>query len=274
MKGIALLILIFLLIPTSCNGGQMNEKAVSYEKLSDVPDSDWEKFLLKKIYFGHQSVGNNIIDGIKHFSNQNSSITLNITETTDSTDFTEGIFAHSIVGENTNPQSKIDSFVQNIRNGIGKKADAVGLKFCYIDFAPHTDYQKVFNNYKQAVDTLKKEFSTLKIYHFTLPLTDIQSGPKAWIKKVLGKPQAGIHDNIVRYKYNELLIKEYTGVDPIFDLSKAQSTYSDGRRSTYSMDGITYYSLISDYTYDGGHLNEKGKKVVAEQFLLFLIMNI
>ncbi len=31
------------------------------------------------------------------------------------------------------------------------------------------------------------------------------------------------------------------------------------------------YSLVPDYTDDGSHLNEKGRKVVAEQFLLFLV---
>jgi lysophospholipase L1-like esterase len=34
------------------------------------------------------------------------------------------------------------------------------------------------------------------------------------------------------------------------------------------MDGKTYYHLVPDYTNDGGHLNETGRKLVAEQLLL------
>lgn len=56
----------------------------------------------------------------------------------------------------------------------------------------------------------------------------------------------------------------------IFDLAKIESTYSDGSRETFTAQGQTYYSLIPDYTDDGGHLNEAGRKKVSEQLLLFL----
>ena len=39
---------------------------------------------------------------------------------------------------------------------------------------------------------------------------------------------------------------------------------------TFTKDGENYYSLVPDYTDDGGHLNEKGRKIVAEQLLILL----
>ena len=34
--------------------------------------------------------------------------------------------------------------------------------------------------------------------------------------------------------------------------------------------GKTFYAMAPEYTYDGGHLNELGRKKVAEQLLILL----
>ncbi len=57
---------------------------------------------------------------------------------------------------------------------------------------------------------------------------------------------------------------------PFFDIAKIESTFPDGTRSTFTKDGKTYYSMVPEYTHDGGHLNEMGRKKVAKQFLLLL----
>ena len=74
----------------------------------------------------------------------------------------------------------------------------------------------------------------------------------------MGKP---VYNNINRNQFNEILRKEYEGKAPIFDLAKIESTYPDGKTS---------YSMVPDYTYDGGHLNETGRKKAAEQLLVLL----
>ena len=77
-------------------------------------------------------------------------------------------------------------------------------------------------------------------------------------------------DNIKRNEYNEMIIKKYEGKEPVFDIAKIQSTFPDGTRCSFSKDGKTYYSMVPEYTNDGGHLNEIGRKKVAEQFLILL----
>jgi len=67
-----------------------------------------------------------------------------------------------------------------------------------------------------------------------------------------------------------MLRKEYEGKEPLFDIAKFESTLPDGSRTSFSENGKIYYCLASNYTTDGGHLNDLGKKVVAEQLLLFL----
>jgi hypothetical protein len=56
----------------------------------------------------------------------------------------------------------------------------------------------------------------------------------------------------------------------IIDIAKIESTYPDGTRCSFSIDGKTYYSMAPEYTSDGGHLYEIGRKKVAEQLLIFL----
>ena len=75
---VVLLILISLF--ASCNGGNMPNKIVSSRTLNDVPKSKWEALSQKRIFFGHQSVGYNIIDGIKNIMQEHSFIKLKIIE--------------------------------------------------------------------------------------------------------------------------------------------------------------------------------------------------
>ena len=238
--------------------------------IKGIPASSWEKLSQKKIFFGHQSVGFNIIDGIKDIMKEYPQIRLNIIETADPADINSGIFAHSRVGKNMDPKSKINDFVGLMNKGLGNKVDYAALKFCYIDINPDTDVGILFNEYHAAMTSLKEKYTDVTIVHFTSPLTTIQTGPKAWIKKIIGRTISGIDDNIKRNEYNELLLKKYEGEEPVFDLAKIESTLPNGTRSSFVKNGKTYYSLAPQYTNDGGHLNEPGRKIVAEQFLVFL----
>jgi disulfide oxidoreductase YuzD len=264
---IAMITSIFIF---SCSGGNMPEEKVTFPSIKDVSASSWEKLAQKKIYFGHQSVGFNIIDGINDVMKEHSGINVNIVETADESNFKVGLLAHSRVGKNVDPKSKITEFANFIDSGIGKKADAAALKFCYVDITAGTNANNVFNVYSDSILQLKAKYPDMIIIHFTNPLTQRQTGLKTWIKKVIGRPIGGVDDNIKRNEYNEMLIKLYEGKEPIFDIAKIQSTFPDGTRCSFSKDGKTYYSMVPEYTTDGGHLNETGRKKVAEQFLILL----
>ena len=265
-----LIILCLSTLLISCNGGEMPEKKVVFPLIKDVPASKWKNLSQKKIYFGHQSVGFNIMDGVNDLMKENPEIKLNIVETSDQADFKVGLFAHSRVGKNVDPKSKIDEFVTFIDKGIGGKADAAALKFCYVDIGSDTNVQDILTEYSDSISQLKAKYPHMIIIHFTTPLTQIQTGIKASIKKLIGRSIGGVDDNIKRNEYNEMLLKRYDGKEPVFDIAKIESTYPDGTRSSFTKDGKTYYSMVPEYTYDGGHLNEKGRKKVAEQLLILL----
>ena len=255
----------------------MSEEVVKFPSIKDVPASAWEKLSQKKIYFGHQSVGFNIIDGIKDLMKENPQIKLNIVETADHTDFNVGLFAHSKVGKNTNPESKIDAFANFMDKGIGKKADIAFFKFCYVDVRTGTEVRNVLSDYKNIMSKLMKAYPDTKLVHVTVPLTSKPTGLKGLIrstknaiKKIIGRPFFDYHDNIIRKKFNEMLIQEYDGKALIFDIAKIESTFPDGARCSFTKNGKTYYSMVPEYTYDSGHLNETGRKKAAEQLLILL----
>jgi len=249
----------------------MTEKTSQFSGINDILAAKWERLSHKKIYFAHQSVGFNIMDGIQDLMKEHHEIKLNIVETSNESDFNIGLFAHSKVGKNVDPKSKIDEFAKFINEGIGEKADVAALKFCYVDMRLNTDVEKIFSDYTNSILQLRKKYPDMIIIHFTVPLTTKQTGPKAWIKKLIGKPLSGVKDNIKRNKYNALLKQAYQGKEPIFDIATLQSTFPDGSRSTFTQDGKKYYSMVPDYTHDGGHLNEIGRSIVAYNLLLLLL---
>jgi len=65
-------------------------------------------------------------------------------------------------------------------------------------------------------------------------------------------------------------MKKYAGKALILDIAKIESTRPDDTRRAFSLNGRTYYSMAPEYTTDGGHLNETGRKKVAEQLLISL----
>lgn len=252
-------------------GGTMNSQN-HYKTLNEIPVNAWEKLAQKRIYFGHQSVGFDIMDGVLDIIQENSEIHLNIIETTDMVNSQNGIFAHSRVGENTDYVSKIRDFKKTIDEQIGYKPDMAFLKFCYVDVTGKTDIQAMFEQYKQEMNEIQKQHPDTTIIHFTIPLTIAKITWKTRLKIFFGKDDIWEYtDNLKRNQLNRLIKKEYQGKQPVFDLADIEATYPDGTKEIYTYKGDTYLALVPEYTYDGGHLNKIGQKRVAIQLLKFLI---
>ena len=238
--------------------------------ISQLTEKNLQELSRKKIYWGHQSVGQNILDGIKELMQGNKSIKLNIVKTDSPGAFSQPIFAHSDIGRNDDPYSKINAFRDYMQKGIGNKVDIAFFKFCFWDVRGKTDIKRVFDSYTTTLSELKAQYPAVIFVHFTVPLMAHADGLKDRIKRVLNLEDDSDLDNIRRNELNNLFLAEYLGKEPIFDIASAESTLPGGGRSSFSNAGKTYYCLAREYTSDGGHLNELGKKVVAEQLLIFL----
>lgn len=234
----------------------------------NISDLDWNKLTSKKIYFGHQSVGYNMVDGMEMILKENPNIKLNIKKGNNINLFDKPVFAHDNNGTNRDPKSKIDAFYNLMEQGLGDQVDIAGFKFCYVDFNERPNYLEVFNHYKKRINEISIKYPEVKIIHFTVPIMSLRSGPKALIKNIFRK-NPRIRDNNVINEFNELLRKEYKD-QLIFDLEYFESTYPDGTREFQESNGKIVYNMIPAYTYDGGHLSNKGKITVSSQFFIFL----
>ena len=243
---------------------------MQYKRLQDVPNEKWQELAKKRIYFGHQSVGLNIIEGVKNLINEYPDIKLNIIETKKSVE-NGGAFMHSRVGENRKPATKIKDFVNIINQELGTVPDAAALKFCYVDVYDQIDENEIFRQYQKAMADLRREHQSLIIIHFTMPLRTQPISWKTKAKLLLGKNPWEFTDNIKRNQFNKLLLAEYQGKEPVFDLAGFEATALDGRKTSFEYQGHKYLAMDPEYSSDGGHLNPKGEEWIATNLLLFLV---
>ena len=263
------LIVIFLL--SLFQGGAMAVDTAILTFIHDVPREKWTTLSDKKIYFGHQSVGFNIIDGMKDLMHKYPYLKLEIIESDNDFRLSSPGFYHSRIGSNVNPISKIDDFADKMAAGVGATADIAFFKFCFVDIGSDTDIQKVFDHYVKVMTVLKERYPRVKIVHFTVPLGTTLTNWKTSIKTLLGKKDIWEYDaNVRKNEFNDLLRNHYAGKEPVFDIAGFESTLTDGKRSTFTKGGKSYFDLAPEYTYDDGHLNEKGRQWVAGHLLIFL----
>lgn len=230
--------------------------------------ADLETISRARIFFGHQSVGRDLLDGLEVLAGQQG-VALRLVEGAPQ-DTLPGLF-HTKVGQNRNPQSKCEAFGKFLaENPIpeGRTWDVVAFKFCYVDLGGKVGLTPtdLLGMYQAALAEVKKTQPGLRIMHVTVPLKSDPAGLKSRLSRWLGRGTANDADNILRNEFNRLLLAEY-GKEPFFDLAEAESTLPDGRRTGFRQGDRAYYTLASEYTYDEGHLTAEGKAWVAKAFV-------
>jgi hypothetical protein len=203
----------------------------------------------RSVYFGHQSVGGNIVSGVQALIAANPGTTVRVVNSSSASALAAGVFAHSSNGANGNPAGKNDAFDATIRGGVGTAVDIAFFKYCYVDLYKGVDAAALFDDYRAHMAALRTAYPRVRFVHVTAPLT---TGSAA--------------DNEVRERYNSLMRQAYAGSEPVFDLAGIESTASDG--SVVLVGGVR--ALAPAYSSDGGHLNATGQEVVAKALLLYL----
>ncbi|MBN1952328.1 MAG: hypothetical protein JW801_14100 [Bacteroidales bacterium] len=237
----------------------------SSKTLKQIPDSLLKSLSGKKIFFGHQSVGYEIIGGVSQLMKDYPDLQLNIVETRDTSDFNQAVFAHSRIGKNRHPELKILDFCSIMNGGMAQKADIVFFKFCFVDVDRNTDIERIFNEYIAKTREIQNLNPDLKIIHLTVPVRVKPDGFKGFLNRVLLRDH-----NINRNNFNNMLRKHFPPQD-LFDLALYESRSVNKERISYKMWGTQVFSLDPDITYDGGHLNDKGARYIAEKLLIKLI---
>lgn len=259
-------VLLVCIVVGFCLGGMANGAEKSH--LSERGENGMQDV---SIFFGHQSVGLNILNGIRDTDFLENHQDFKILETKNANEVNGPGLYHRRVGKNRDPRTKIDEFATILRAGMADKVDIAALKLCYVDFNSSTDVGELFQYYQQTVEELEKEFPGLQIVHFSAPLKTVKISWKTKVKQWLGKDDIWeFAENIKRNEYNKLLRSEFQDEDKIFDIAALEATHKNGQKESFKVGGKQYYALADQYSHDGGHLNDEGRRWVAEHFIKYM----
>lgn len=229
--------------------------------------ADLDVLAKERIYFAHQSVGANILAGVSELARE-AGVPLHIVQAPDAAALAPGTFGHFFVPENGEPLRKLANFKRAL--GTRSGVDLALIKFCYVDIDASTHATALFARYQATMAELRAANPHTTFVHVTLPLTTVQTGPKALAKRLLGRAPYGTIENVRREHYNALLRRAYLGREPVFDIARLESTAPDGTAVTVSWDGAIAPAMMPLYTDDGGHLNEVGRVRVARELVRVL----
>ncbi|MCL2013132.1 MAG: SGNH/GDSL hydrolase family protein [Cystobacterineae bacterium] len=199
----------------------------------------------RSVFFAHNSVGQNIIDGLKTIEPSFASSFLKGGQQPQNA---KGIMEHNM-GDNGNPTAKLNRFVTLLNNG-GNQTQIALFKFCYVDFDRNTQVDALTTAYQSALTDLQNRFPHVTFVHVTAPLYHHTSS----------------YDNNVRERFNGWLRSTYGNT--VFDLAQLESVDSKGD-TALSRDGKTI-ALAEEWSSGDGHLNAKGSQHVASAFIAFL----
>lgn len=234
----------------------LGSQAALAKESSVVVDEALKKDLMTlrdaQIFFGHQSVGRNILDGVAALSRE-AGIELKLGEAS--------------IGENQKPGSKFEAWARRAEQGGTEQLFA--MKLCYVDILQETNGDAVLADYQRAVARVRQARPGVKILHITTPLTTPGTGLKNWLKRSLGRSLWEDQVNARRLAYNRALREAFPG-EPFFDLAAVESTRPDGSREEHVVDGKPVPMLWPGYASDEGHLNAEGQRVAARAFIAAL----
>ena len=222
----------------------------------------------RRIYFAHQSVGGNLMSGVEEILKAHADAKLNIVETHDPAAVAGPAFIHFKAGRNEDPRSKNADFVRVLDTRPRPDGGIAMLKYCFLDVSLGSDVDAIFSDYRSMVADLKQRHPDLTLVHVTMPLVTDQTGLKASIKRVIGRPTTR-DVNLKRGHFNALLRKEFAR-EPIFDLATLEATRADGTVDRSAIGGEEVLALAVENTNDGGHLNTTAERRLAGQLLNLL----
>lgn len=226
----------------------------------------WEQLARKRVCFGHQSVGANLINGLSALSPGR----LDIVEGYDLEIFRHPVFVHFRVGQNHDPLSKFRAFAEILNAGVGERVDVAFFKLCYVDITAQTDISKLFPAYQDAMSSLSRRYPKVIFMHVTVPLKRVGGGVLGWLREKSGSFDREREDQVRRHTFNQLLRSAYGKSCRLFDLAEEEATYPDGSSASFQYRGETVPNLVAAYTDDGGHLNQPAAERMAGRLLASL----
>jgi hypothetical protein len=192
-----------------------------------------------KVFFGHQSVGWNTLEGVESLGG------FTVDEISGASSYGTPKIGHAYLDSNTQPLDKMQNF-DVMMGRIGSTVQVAGMKLCWIDFESGTNVTNLQNTYKATITKVKAAYPNVHLFHVTTPVkTD----------------EASL--NAMRLQYGDWLKNTYKNEAIVLDLAAVQSTQPNGAACT---SGGTR-NMCAAYASDEGHLNATGQARAAKAFL-------
>jgi hypothetical protein len=214
-----------------------------------VPQPWLDRARTLRVYFGHQSVGDNILAGLGTLSRQKPDrygtilqrqpgrLSLSrLLQSEASNPVRQGGIEHFLVGRNGDPEGKLKDFAQRMSDR-GNLVDVAMMKFCFVDFpVPASDPAHLFADYRDSMERLQKDYPKVRVVWWTAPLTR--------------------SDNAQRNEYNRL-VRDYAAAHSkiLYDIADIESHDPQGHETIDPSGPVLY----AGYTQDGGHLTAEGQ---------------
>jgi hypothetical protein len=245
------LLLALVPAPGAACGGTEPIPAEKRIMLDAQCQADLETLRGVPIYFGHHSVGDNILQGLRALTRE-AGVELSIHE--------------QRVGENAKPLQKFEDFARHAEDPRAPREQLLLMKLCFVDFTPDSQPAALVEAYAQVVERVRKARPDARLVHVTPPLCARPADLKSKLKRTLGTQVWEDDCNARRAEFRELLLARFPG-QTVLDLGGLESTRPDGTRELHSVGGKPVPMLWPGYTDDGGHLNETGRLLAAKAFV-------
>lgn len=243
----------------SCPGGERGEAQPVSRLADEEVSAGLEALAARRVFFGHQSVGRNIIDGLVELNASAGRAPFRVVETREAAAIVGPGLYHAAIGRNKDPMGKLGDFEALLRGGIGASVDVAILKFCYVDIDRNTDVEALYAAYRGTMDRLSADFHHLVLLRCSVPLTAEEGGLRGIAARFLRR--GSFADNERREAFNRLLRADCSGKRPLFDLALAEASADSA--PLLAAGGKPHHSLRLEYSLDGGHLNAAGARRAA-----------
>jgi hypothetical protein len=245
------------------------EKSISIQGnvASAITTANLTAVARSRVFFGHQSVGVNVLDAVSGvYADHGVSAPL-IEQGRAEPGPNGGFIAHESIEENVKP---LEDFDRAMRGGMGRQVDVAVMNLCWGDINSNTDVDALFARYRDTMAALERDFPNVTFIYVTVPLTtepSLFTELKTWVKTILGRSDFfSQRVNVARERMNALIRGEYAGRH-LFDLAAIESTKPDGMRVSGRYDNQGYFALYDGYASHRAYLNAVGSKIAATSFL-------
>lgn len=253
-------------------GGTGKESSGATSQSGSQVRQNLERALATRVFFAHQSIGENILNGLPAALASEGLPAPRVVSPDDGSSTEGGVFMHALIGTNGDPLGKIADFQTYVSQVSKAGIDIAILKLCYVDFETSTDVKKVFAAYSSAMERLEAQYPDITFIYTTTPLTAKGSPANAVnannVHGLADASQSGMPIEAVREKYNALVRDRYRDTGRLFDIAALEASVDDGKVMAQEYKGDLHYAMNPELAdTDREHLNSTGSKRLGKKLL-------